>query len=266
MELEVWRVGRLGYICASDADDGFDRNRLGCDAGRDISLLPFRMRHLGVIIDGNRRWAREHKVPTLEGHHRGYENVKTIGLAALERGIEFFSVFAFSTENWKRSKEEVGYLMGLLLVALTSELDFFVEHGARLRVVGARDGLGGKLQEAITAAQEKTAGGTRGQINLCVNYGGRAEIVEGVRRIVSQARTPEEIDEACVGQALWSVGIPDSDMIVRTSGEERLSGFLTWGSVYSELKFIKKYWPDFTVEDLDDCLRDFESRKRRFGK
>ncbi|MEK7619774.1 MAG: polyprenyl diphosphate synthase [Patescibacteria group bacterium] len=224
------------------------------------------MKHLAIILDGNRRWARQQGLPTLEGHRRGYENVKTIGLAALERGVEHFSVFSFSTENWKRSQEEVGYLMELLLRVLTSEVDFFLEHGVRLRVVGRREGLSIPIQEAIDLATDKTAGGTHGQFNLCLNYGGRAEIVDGVKKIVAQGVDPGTIDEDFVGASLWTAGIPDPDMIVRTGGEQRLSGFLAWSGVYSELKFVEKFWPDFSVEDLEECLSDFEGRQRRFGE
>ncbi|KKW33466.1 MAG: Isoprenyl transferase [Candidatus Uhrbacteria bacterium GW2011_GWA2_52_8d] len=224
------------------------------------------MRHLAIILDGNRRWAREQGLSTFDGHRRGHENVKTIGLSALERGVEYFSVFAFSTENWKRTEEEVGYIMELLLLALTKELDFFLEHNVRVRVVGHRVGLSKRIQEAIGTAEQRTAGGTRGQINLCLNYGGRAEIVEGVKKLLEEGHAAEVIDETRVGESLWTAGIPDPDMIVRTGGEQRLSGFLTWSGVYSELKFVDKYWPDFSVEDLDECLKDFEQRQRRFGK
>jgi len=224
------------------------------------------MRHLAIILDGNRRWAREQGLSTFDGHRRGHENVKTIGLSALERGVEYFSVFAFSTENWKRTEEEVGYIMELLLLALTKELDFFLEHNVRVRVVGRLEGLSKRIQEAIDSAEQRTAGGTRGQINLCLNYGGRAEIIEGVKKLIREGRVPESIDETRVSESLWTAGIPDPDMIVRTGGEQRLSGFLTWSGVYSELKFVDKYWPDFSVEDLDECLKDFEQRQRRFGK
>lgn len=224
------------------------------------------MKHLAMILDGNRRWARSHNLPTLEGHRRGYENVKTIGLAALQRGVEHFSVFAFSTENWKRSQEEVGYLMGLLLRVLTDDVGFFLEHGVRLRVVGRREGLSAPILEAIDLATNKTASGMRGQFNLCLNYGGRAEIVDGVKKLVEQGVDLGTLDEQLVGASMWTAGIPDPDMIVRTGGEQRLSGFLTWSGVYSELKFVEKFWPDFSVEDLEECLKDFEGRQRRYGE
>jgi undecaprenyl diphosphate synthase len=221
------------------------------------------MKHLAIIIDGNRRWARERGLPTLEGHRKGYENVKTIGLAAFERGVEFFTVYAFSTENWKRTKEEVGYLMELLLQALTKDLGFFLEHNARLKVIGQREGLSQKILAAIDVAEEKTAHGTQGQINLCINYGGRAEIIEGMNTLIKHG---QEVTEEQLSSAIWMKDIPDPDMIIRTSGEQRLSGFLTWSGVYSELKFLEKNWPDFSEKDLDDCLEDFNQRQRRFGK
>lgn len=224
------------------------------------------MKHLAIILDGNRRWARAHNLPTLEGHRRGYENVKTIGLAALERGVEHFSVFAFSTENWKRSQEEVGYLMDLLFIALTKELDFYLEHDVRLNVIGRREGLSDRIIRAIEEVQVKTAGGTRGQFNLCMNYGGRAEIVEGVKKLIAQGVDPEAVDENLVATSLWTSDTPDPDMIVRTGGEQRLSGFLAWSGVYSELKFIDIHWPDFTIKDLDACLLGYEDRQRRFGQ
>ncbi|MFA6603686.1 MAG: polyprenyl diphosphate synthase [Patescibacteria group bacterium] len=224
------------------------------------------IRHLGIILDGNRRWAKAQGLPTLEGHRRGYENLKTIGLAALDRGIEHFSVFVFSTENWQRSAEEVGYLMDLLLRALTSEVGFFVEHGVRLRIIGSRDRLSAKMIEAIAAAEKTTAAGQRGQLNLCLNYGGRLEIVEAVKKLIADGIAPEAVDEAAIASRTWSAGIPEPDLIIRTSGEQRLSGFLTWSGVYSELLFVDKNWPDFSIADLEDAIEDFSERERRFGR
>ncbi|PIR48037.1 di-trans,poly-cis-decaprenylcistransferase [Candidatus Uhrbacteria bacterium CG10_big_fil_rev_8_21_14_0_10_50_16] len=221
------------------------------------------MKHFAIIIDGNRRWARERGLPTLEGHRRGYENVKIIGQAALERGIEHLTIYAFSTENWKRSEEEVGYLMDLLLRVLTADRQFFINQGARVRVIGRREGLNNKIIQAIQETEAATAGGTRGQINLCINYGGRAEIVDAVNQLFAAG---QEVTEETINTTIWMQGVPEPDIIVRTSGEQRLSGFLTWSGVYSELKFIEKNWPDFTEADLDDCLADYDHRQRRFGQ
>jgi undecaprenyl diphosphate synthase len=224
------------------------------------------VRHLAIILDGNRRWARSKGLPTLEGHRRGYDNVKTIGDAALERGIEHMTVFAFSTENWSRGAEEVGYLMDLLLQALTKELDFYLERDIRLKVIGRRDGLSEKLVAAVTEAETRTAGGKRGQVNLCINYGGRAEIVDAVKRLVADGLAPDAVAEDLLASNMWTAGIPDPDLIIRTSGEQRLSGFLTWSGVYSELLFVEKHWPDFTAGDLDAALAEYGKRERRFGK
>ena len=224
------------------------------------------VKHLGLILDGNRRWAQAHGLPTLEGHRRGYDNLKTVGLAAVERGVEHVSAFVFSTENWQRSREEVGYLMDLLWNALTAELGFFQEHGLRLKVLGARDRLSDRMLQAIDGAQARTAAGRRGQLNLCLNYGGRAEIVEAVRQIAARGTPPEKVTEELISAHVWSAGLPDPDLIIRTSGEQRLSGFLTWSGVYSELLFVDKHWPDFGPADLDAALAEFERRQRRFGK
>jgi len=224
------------------------------------------LNHLAIILDGNRRWARAQNLPTLEGHRRGYNNVKNIGLAAFERGIRFFTVFAFSTENWKRSEEEVGYLMDLLYLALTEEVDFYMKHNVRLKIIGRREELSEKLINAIEAAEAKTKENTDGQINLCINYGGRPEIVDAVKMIVAEGHKPEEITEEFLASKIWMAGIPDPDLIIRTSGEERLSGFLTWSGVYSELLFVEKHWPDFNENDLNAAIEVFDSRQRRFGK
>ncbi len=222
--------------------------------------------HLAIILDGNRRWAKENGLPSLEGHRRGYDNVKAIGLAALDRGIAHFTVFAFSTENWKRSAEEVGYLMDLLHHALTAELDFYMRNDIRLRVIGRREGLSEKLVAAIADAEARTANNARGQLNICINYGGRAEIVDAMKRLLAEGAKPEEITEELVASKVWMAGIPDPDLIIRTSGEQRLSGFLTWSGVYSELLFLDVHWPAFGEEQLDAAIAEFDRRERRFGK
>lgn len=222
--------------------------------------------HLAIILDGNRRWAKENGLPSLEGHRRGYDNVKAVGLAALDRGIAHFTVFAFSTENWKRSAEEVGYLMDLLHHALTAELDFYMKNDIRLRVIGRREGLSEKLVAAIGEAEAKTAGNARGQLNICINYGGRAEIVDALKRMVADGVKPEEITEELIASRVWMAGIPDPDLVIRTSGEQRLSGFLTWSGVYSELLFLDVHWPAFGEKHLDAAIAEFDRRERRFGK
>ncbi len=224
------------------------------------------LKHLAVILDGNRRWAKAQGLPTLEGHRRGYANVKEIGVACLDRGISQFTVFAFSTENWSRSKEEVSYLMDLLHLALTVELDYYMQNDVRLKVIGRREGLSEKLLAAVEEAERKTSANTRGQFNLCVNYGGRAEIVDAVKAIVNEGIPADAITDETIAMHSWMAGISDPDLIIRTSGEQRLSGFLTWSGVYSELLFLDVSWPAFTVKELDMAIAEYESRERRFGK
>ncbi|HTK04397.1 MAG TPA: polyprenyl diphosphate synthase, partial [Candidatus Eisenbacteria bacterium] len=222
--------------------------------------------HLAFILDGNRRWAKARGLPTFEGHRRGYDNLKTIGLAALERGVTHVSAFVFSTENWNRSAEEVSYLMDLLYKAIADEIGFFMEHDIRLKVIGSRDRLSEKLQAAIANAEAKTAGNGRGQMNLCLNYGGRAEIVEAAKAVIASGARPEDVTEELLASKMWTAGVPDPDLIVRTSGENRLSGFLTWSGVYSELLFVDKHWPDFDAGDLDAAIEEYGRRERRYGK
>jgi len=223
------------------------------------------IRHLAVIPDGNRRWAKAHGLPSLEGHRRGYEKIKEFARWCFDRGIPMLTVFAFSTENWKRVEEEVNYLMGLLRHALEKDTDEYVKRGVRLKVLGEREGLPAGLKETIEAAEAKSIVGERGQLNICLNYGGRVEIVEGVKRLLSAGLKPEEVTEETVASSLWTAGLPDPDLIIRTSGERRTSGFLTWSSAYSELLFTEKHWPDFDEASLEAALADFEARQRRFG-
>jgi len=223
------------------------------------------IRHLAVIPDGNRRWAKAQGLPTLEGHRRGYEKIKEFARLCFDRGIPMLTVFAFSTENWKRAEQEVSYLMGLLRHALEKDTDEYVRRGVRLKILGLREGLPEGLKGTIEAAEAKSASGERGQINICLNYGGRAELVEGVKRLLAEGARPEDLTEEKVAASLWTAGLPDPDLIIRTSGERRLSGFLTWSSAYSELLFTEKHWPDFDEAALDAALEDFAGRQRRFG-
>ena len=174
---------------------------------RDVfgSMLPHSMQHLAVIIDGNRRWAEANGLPAFEGHRRGYENVKTIARAAYARGLTHFTVFAFSTENWKRAKDEVAHLMGLLMTAFTTDLPFFAKENIRLRVIGRREGLSDELVRTIDAAETETAGHDGGQLNICFNYGGRAEITDAVRALFAQGVKPEAVTEGAIASKLWKV-------------------------------------------------------------
>ncbi len=221
--------------------------------------------HLAIIMDGNRRWAKERGVPTFVGHSTGYDNLKKIGDACLARGIKVLSVFAFSTENWKRTEEEVGYLMDLFEKALGDELSFFKDREVRVRIIGRRVGLRPSLLRVIENAERETEHLTRGTICICLNYGGRLEIVDAARRLVTDGVPAEQIDEAAIQARMYWPGMPEPDLIVRTSGEERISGFLLWESAYSEFHWTKKHWPDFDEAELDAALAAYAERKRRFG-
>ncbi|MFA5935387.1 MAG: polyprenyl diphosphate synthase [Patescibacteria group bacterium] len=222
--------------------------------------------HLAIIMDGNRRWAKERNLLSNQGHLAGYERLKEMGDWCLERGIKVLTVFAFSTENWKRTEEEVGFLMDLLEVALTKELQLFHDKGVRMKIVGRRAGLRPSIVRAIEAAEALTKDNTRATFALCINYGGRMEIVDACRALVAAGKRPEEIDEAAIQAQMYWPDMPDPDLLVRTSGEERISGFLLWQAAYSEFYWTDKHWPDFDEGELDKALEEYASRQRRFGK
>jgi len=223
------------------------------------------LQHLAIIMDGNRRWAKERGLQPQEGHLAGYERLKRIGPECVARGIKWLTVFAFSTDNWKRAEGEVGFLMDLFEKALTEELGEFSRQGFRLKVSGRRDGLRPSIQRAISAAEEATAGNVAATLILCINYGGRTEIVDACRRLAAEGLDPQTIDESAIAKRLYCPEAPEPDLVVRTSGEERLSGFLTWQSVYSELYWTAKHWPDFDAAELDKALAEFADRQRRYG-
>lgn len=224
------------------------------------------VKHLAIIMDGNRRWAKERGLPGSDGHKAGYERLKEAGQWCLDRGISMLTVFAFSTENWRRTKEEVGYLMGLIEKALIDELEFFIQKGIRLKVIGRMEELRPTLQADIQRAIDATKDFTEHTLVICLNYGGRPELVDAVKKIVASGKSAEQIDEATIQSALYLPEMQDPDLIIRTSGEERLSGFLLWQAAYSELYWASCHWPDFTEAELDKALETFAARQRRYGK
>ncbi len=221
--------------------------------------------HVGFIMDGNRRWARERGLPTLEGHRRGYANMKRVLQLCMDRGVKVVTVFAFSTENWNRSKREVSYLMNLFSQAVKSELADFQKKNVRLRILGRLQGLPKKLQDQLQHAMEVTKTNTGAVLNMALNYGGRAEIVDAAQRIVQSGVNPAKLTETTFARFLYAGDAPDPDLIVRTSGEQRTSGFLLWEAAYAELYFTPTKWPAFSEKDLDKALEDFAQRKRNFG-
>ena len=221
--------------------------------------------HVGFIVDGNRRWAKKHGLPTYEGHLAGYNAIQEVAIAALDSGVKYVSAYVFSTENWKRSQSEVGKLMGLVLKLLTSDLPIFDERNIRLKILGSREKVSPKILQAIDAAELRTASNTAGTLVVCFNYGGQLEIADACKKIVQSGISADQVTPELISQNLYSPEIPPLDVVVRTSGEQRLSNFMLWRSAYSELIFVDKLWPDMTKDDVDDILKEYLRRSRRFG-
>lgn len=219
---------------------------------------------IGIILDGNRRWAKANGLPPLEGHRRGYEKVKEIMRWAKEAGVSFVIAYAFSTENWNRTPAEVSYLMNLFKEALTKQIQKLKREGIRVRCIGERGRFSPELQKLMQQAEDETAGLPGPTLALALSYGGRADILQAARRAVRDGKT--NITESEFSSLLWTSGIPDPDLIIRTGGEQRLSGFLTWQSVYSELFFIDTYLPDFSKVEFQSILKEFSERDRRMGR
>lgn len=229
--------------------------------------LPKRMpRHVAIIMDGNGRWAKARGLPRTEGHRQGTENLRRILRAAVEFGIPILTIYAFSTENWKRPRAEIQVLMSILEMVIDRELDELHSQGVQLRHIGELDGIPLALQKKIHAAKEMTKNNTRLILNVAFNYGGRDEIVRAVRHIVQDGVPAEMIDEALISSYMYTSPLPDPDLIIRTSGEIRLSNFLVWQGTYAEYYFTPTYWPDFNREELLKALMDYSQRTRRFGK
>ena len=222
-------------------------------------------RHVGYIIDGNRRWARKHGLPTYEGHLAGYNAVKEVAFATLEAGVQYMSVYVFSSENWSRSQEEIKGLMSLVLRLFTTDAKYFDENNIRLKVLGMREGLDDKIIKSISKLEARTKSNTAGTLAICLNYGGQQEIVDAVKHIVSSGIKAEDVTNDVIAENLYGAEIPPMDVIVRTSGEKRLSNFMLWRAAYSEFIFLKKMWPDMTKEDVTAIIKEYTRRHRRFG-
>lgn len=219
--------------------------------------------HLGIIIDGNRRWARENGLSTFEGHRRGLKKIKEAIKWCKDRGVKILTFFVFSTENWKRSKTEVGYLMKLAQEIMENYVKEAHKEKIKIRIIGQKEKLPKSLQKAIKKAEELTSGSKEITVNFALSYGGRLEITEAIKNIIKKRIPPEKITEEVISENLWT---SDLDLLIRTGKEQRLSNFLIWQVAYSELYFTKKYWPEFTEKDLDIALLDYTHRQRRFGK
>jgi undecaprenyl diphosphate synthase len=221
--------------------------------------------HVAIIMDGNGRWAKQHGLPRLAGHRAGTENLRRVLRACVEFGIKFLTIYAFSTENWGRPEAEVKGLMTILRDVIDRELGELNEEGVQLRHIGDLSRVDEDLRKKVEYAIELTKNNDRLILNVAFNYGGRAEIVHAIREIVREGYQPEEIDEELVTRHLYTGNQPDPDLIVRTSGELRLSNFLIWQGAYAEYYFAPVYWPDFDKEELRKALIHFAQRDRRFG-
>ena len=222
--------------------------------------------HVAVIMDGNGRWAKQRRLPRLAGHKAGTENIRRIIEGFAGAGVKYLTIYAFSTENWDRPSDEVHGLMDILQEVIHRETQALHKQGVRLRHLGRLDRLSPQLQKAVCDAVDLTKENESMTLNVAFDYGGRAEILESIKALIREGVSPEEIDEATLGSRLYTAGIPDPDLIIRTGGELRLSNFLLWQSAYSEYYTTPALWPDFNQEELEKALVAYSQRARRFGR
>ena len=228
----------------------------------DKNNLPL---HVAITMDGNGRWATQRKLPRTAGHDKGLHTVKAIVKAASDLGIKNLTLYIFSTENWKRTEKEVGFLMNLIHTHLKQELDFYRENGIRLNHIGDLASLPPSIKQDITDAVEDTKNFNGMILNLAINYGGRDELIRGIKKIINTGIKAEQITEKLVSQSLDMPLSPDVDLLIRTGGEKRLSNFLLWHIPYAEQIYIDTLWPDYTVQEFYDNIEEFQHRSRRFG-
>jgi undecaprenyl diphosphate synthase len=225
--------------------------------------------HIGVIMDGNGRWAKARGKPRTEGHIAGVKALRATVENCINYGVGYLTVFSFSSENWTRPKDEISFIFGLLRRFVASDLEKLHRNNVRVKIIGSREGLDDGLRRLIAEVEATTAMNTGLKLQVAFNYGGKAEITEAVRRIGSLVATgrlkPEDITEDTIGRALYTAGMPDPDIIIRTSGEQRVSNFLLWQSAYSELVFVEDNWPDFDEAAFIRVLEDYSGRERRYG-
>lgn len=228
------------------------------------------LQHIAIIMDGNRRWAKNHMLPSAVGHQKGVESLKSTMRSFNKFGIKYLTVYAFSTENWNRKKEEVDFLMNLLAKTLTDELDEMHKENVKIKFVGNIEKLNPKLIEILKNAENKTKNNTGVNLQIAFNYGARDEIVNAVKKIAQKALDGEikigEIDEKLVSENLYTAKIPDPDLLIRTGGEKRISNYLLWQIAYSEVYVTEKFWPEFDENALTEAILEFEKRNRRYGK
>lgn len=221
------------------------------------------LEHLGIIADGNRRWAKEHGLPTIEGHKKGLETIEDLIRAAAKAGIPYISFYVFSTENWGRSADEVGYIMKLAETRILKYAEKLAKNNAKMLILGSKANVPPSLASCIEKAEKITAESTGITVCICFNYGGEQEIADAAN-VAMEA--DGEITPQTIRKHLYHPEVPDVDMVVRTSGEERISGFMLWRAAYAELMFVEKYFPEMEAADIEKILEEFDSRNRRFGK
>jgi undecaprenyl diphosphate synthase len=236
--------------------------------GTEQPLLPAEElpQHVAIIMDGNRRWARLRGLSELDGHAAGVEAIRELLRHAVRRGVPVVTLYAFSRENWARSDEEVSGLFGLLEAAILSETAELRDQGVRIRLLGRLDELPDATRVSIEEALGATAGGDRLLLNICFNYAGRTELIDAFRRLAASGTSADQIDEAAISASLYTAGLPDPDLVIRTGGEQRLSNFLIWQSAYAEFYSCDALWPDFGPDAFDAALLEFARRHRRFGR
>jgi undecaprenyl diphosphate synthase len=222
--------------------------------------------HVGYILDGNRRWAKTHGLPAYEGHLAGYNSLKEVIEATADAGVKYISFYTFSTQNWTRAEEEVRGIMRLVRRLFTSDLKSMVKDGYKLVVMGGEENVPQDILESARKAEETSKDGTRATLVVCFNYGGQEEIVRAARRLAAQNVNAEDITMERFAGALDHPDVPECDLIVRTSGEQRLSDFMLWRSAYSEFTFLDKFWPEMTKDDVTSILEEYKQRERRRGK
>lgn len=224
------------------------------------------LKHIAVIMDGNRRWAKEKNLPSAMGHKKGVDALKTTLRACKDFGIKYLTVYAFSTENWKRKKEEVDFLMELLAITLTNELAEMHSEGVVISFIGDISKLSDKLQKILANSVETTKNNSGVHLQIAFNYGARDEIVHAVKSIVERGVKSEDITEEMISENLYTKNIPDPDLLIRTGGEKRISNYLLWQIAYSEILVTDEYWPEFGRDSLAEAVEEFKNRQRRFGK
>lgn len=223
-------------------------------------------KHVAIIMDGNGRWANERGLPRLHGHRAGTDNIRTILQASVEFGIKYLTIYAFSTENWNRPPSEVRGLFEIMAEVIRSETEDLHRNGVCVRHIGRAEGIPPELAQAIAEATAHTRNNDKLVLNVAFNYGGRAELVDAVRRMIQDGVNPDAVSEELIGRYLYTGGQPDPDLIIRTAGEMRLSNFLIWQSAYAEYYFTETYWPDFGREELQRALDAYANRERRYGR